>query len=101
MPGGTDNHIVLVDLRPKGVDGSKAERVLELAHIAGGWGHGGCWGWVVVYMGSGLLVGLRDWLTSRVGADTWAHPSRHWAACNKALGECLGQIRSCLAGPVF
>lgn len=33
--GGTDNHIVLVDLRPKGIDGSKAERVLELAHIAG------------------------------------------------------------------
>jgi hypothetical protein len=26
---------VLVDLRPKGIDGSKAERVLELAHIAG------------------------------------------------------------------
>jgi len=34
-PGGTDNHIVLVDLRPKGIDGSRAERVLELAHIAG------------------------------------------------------------------
>jgi glycine/serine hydroxymethyltransferase len=34
-PGGTDNHIVLVDLRPKGIDGSKAERVLELAHVAG------------------------------------------------------------------
>jgi glycine hydroxymethyltransferase len=34
VSGGTDNHIVLVDLRPKGVDGSKAERVLELAHIA-------------------------------------------------------------------
>lgn len=35
VSGGTDNHIVLVDLRPKGVDGSRAERVLELAHIAG------------------------------------------------------------------
>eukprot|EP00775_Hariotina_reticulata_P012162 gene12162-12300_t len=34
VSGGTDNHIVLVDLRPKGVDGSRAERVLELAHIA-------------------------------------------------------------------
>lgn len=33
---------MLVDLRPKGVDGSKAERVLELAHIAGEvWGAGG------------------------------------------------------------
>jgi glycine hydroxymethyltransferase len=32
--GGTDNHIVLVDLRPKGIDGSRAERVMELAHIA-------------------------------------------------------------------
>jgi hypothetical protein len=35
VSGGTDNHIVLVDLRPKGVDGSRTERVLELAHIAG------------------------------------------------------------------
>jgi len=34
VSGGTDNHIVLVDLRPKGIDGSRAERVLELAHIA-------------------------------------------------------------------
>lgn len=35
VSGGTENHIVLVDLRPKGVDGSRAERVMELAHIAG------------------------------------------------------------------
>ena len=34
MSGGTDNHILLLDLRPKGVDGSRVERVLELAHIA-------------------------------------------------------------------
>jgi len=34
VSGGTDNHIVLVDLRPKGVDGSRVERVLELAHVA-------------------------------------------------------------------
>lgn len=34
VSGGTDNHIVLVDLRPQGVDGSRVERVLELAHIA-------------------------------------------------------------------
>ena len=34
VSGGTDNHIVLVDLRPRGVDGSRVERVLELAHIA-------------------------------------------------------------------
>lgn len=31
---GTENHLCLVDLRPKGVDGSRVERVLELAHIA-------------------------------------------------------------------
>eukprot|EP00899_Mesostigma_viride_P015136 jgi/Mesvir1/23623/Mv18299-RA.1 len=31
---GTDIHLVLVDLRPQGVDGSRVERVLELAHIA-------------------------------------------------------------------
>jgi glycine hydroxymethyltransferase len=34
VSGGTDNHIVLADLRPKGVDGSRVERVLELVHIA-------------------------------------------------------------------
>ncbi len=34
VSGGTDNHILLLDLRPKGVDGSRVERVLELAHIA-------------------------------------------------------------------
>lgn len=34
VSGGTENHLVLADLRPKGVDGSRVERVLELAHIA-------------------------------------------------------------------
>eukprot|EP00889_Picochlorum_renovo_P005258 jgi/Picre1/32288/NNA_007634.t1 len=34
VSGGTENHIVLTDLRPKQVDGSRVERVLELAHIA-------------------------------------------------------------------
>lgn len=33
ISGGTDNHLVLVDLRPKGIDGARAERVLELASI--------------------------------------------------------------------
>jgi glycine hydroxymethyltransferase len=34
VSGGTDNHLLLVDLRPKGVDGSRVERVMELAHMA-------------------------------------------------------------------
>ena len=34
VSGGTENHIVLTDLRPQNVDGSRVERVLELAHIA-------------------------------------------------------------------
>ncbi|KFM26246.1 Serine hydroxymethyltransferase, mitochondrial [Auxenochlorella protothecoides] len=34
VSGGTENHLVLADLRPRGVDGSRVERVLELAHIA-------------------------------------------------------------------
>jgi len=34
VSGGTSNHLMLVDLRDKGVDGSRVERVLELAHIA-------------------------------------------------------------------
>ncbi|KAK3577706.1 hypothetical protein CHS0354_032699 [Potamilus streckersoni] len=31
--GGTDNHLVLLDLKPKGTDGARVERVLELAYI--------------------------------------------------------------------
>ena len=31
--GGSDNHLVLVDLRPKGIDGARVERVCELASI--------------------------------------------------------------------
>jgi glycine hydroxymethyltransferase len=34
VTGGTDLHLMLVDLRPVGVDGARTERVLELAHIA-------------------------------------------------------------------
>jgi glycine hydroxymethyltransferase len=33
ISGGTDNHLVLLDLRPKKVDGARAERVCELASI--------------------------------------------------------------------
>lgn len=33
VSGGTDTHLVLVDLRPKGLDGARAERVLELVSI--------------------------------------------------------------------
>ncbi|XP_058867412.1 serine hydroxymethyltransferase, mitochondrial-like [Acipenser ruthenus] len=33
VSGGTDNHLVLVDLRPIGIDGARAERVLELVSI--------------------------------------------------------------------
>lgn len=34
VSGGTDNHLMLVNLRPKDMDGARAERVLELAGIA-------------------------------------------------------------------
>merc|ERR1719313_2634014 len=34
VSGGTDNHLLLINLNPKGVDGSRVERVMELAHIA-------------------------------------------------------------------
>uniref|UniRef100_H2YK64 Serine hydroxymethyltransferase n=1 Tax=Ciona savignyi TaxID=51511 RepID=H2YK64_CIOSA len=33
VSGGTDNHLVLVDLRPKGIDGARTEKVLELASV--------------------------------------------------------------------
>jgi glycine hydroxymethyltransferase len=34
VSGGTDNHLLLVDLRSAGIDGARVERVLELARIA-------------------------------------------------------------------
>ena len=34
VTGGTDNHLVLVDLRSKGIDGARVERVMELARMA-------------------------------------------------------------------
>ncbi|KAL8692142.1 MAG: hypothetical protein Q9218_002761 [Villophora microphyllina] len=34
ISGGTDNHIVLLDLRDRGVNGARVQRVLELASIA-------------------------------------------------------------------
>jgi glycine hydroxymethyltransferase len=33
VSGGTDNHLILLDLRPKGIDGSRVERVCELCSI--------------------------------------------------------------------
>jgi glycine hydroxymethyltransferase len=34
VSGGTDNHLVLVDLRPQGLDGARVERVCELVGLA-------------------------------------------------------------------
>jgi glycine hydroxymethyltransferase len=34
VSGGTDNHLVLLDLKPQGVDGARVERVLELVGVA-------------------------------------------------------------------
>ncbi|KAH8658040.1 serine hydroxymethyltransferase-domain-containing protein [Xylariales sp. PMI_506] len=34
VSGGTDNHLVLVNLKPRGVDGARVERVLELCGVA-------------------------------------------------------------------
>ncbi|CAN0917594.1 Serine hydroxymethyltransferase 1, mitochondrial [Linum grandiflorum] len=34
VSGGTDNHLVLVNLKKKGIDGSRVEKVLEAVHIA-------------------------------------------------------------------
>ncbi|KAM7187026.1 serine hydroxymethyltransferase [Rhypophila sp. PSN 637] len=34
VSGGTENHLVLVDLKPQGVDGARVERILELVGVA-------------------------------------------------------------------
>ncbi|XP_050206503.1 serine hydroxymethyltransferase 3, chloroplastic [Mercurialis annua] len=33
VSGGTDNHLVLVDLRPLGIDGARVEKILDIASI--------------------------------------------------------------------
>lgn len=34
VSGGTDNHLVLLDLKPAGIDGARVERILELVGVA-------------------------------------------------------------------
>ncbi|CDH48796.1 serine hydroxymethyltransferase [Lichtheimia corymbifera JMRC:FSU:9682] len=34
VSGGTDNHLLLVNLKPKSIDGARVERILELVNIA-------------------------------------------------------------------
>ncbi|KAI9167301.1 serine hydroxymethyltransferase [Paramyrothecium foliicola] len=34
VSGGTDNHLVLADLKPQGIDGGRVERILELVGVA-------------------------------------------------------------------
>lgn len=34
VSGGTDNHLMVWDLRPTGVDGSRVERIAELCEIS-------------------------------------------------------------------
>lgn len=34
VSGGTENHLLLVDLKPSGIDGARVESVLELANVA-------------------------------------------------------------------
>jgi glycine hydroxymethyltransferase len=34
VSGGTDNHLLLVDLKPTGIDGARVEKILDLAGIA-------------------------------------------------------------------
>lgn len=33
LPGGTDNHLILVDLKPNGIDGARVQSVLDLVSI--------------------------------------------------------------------
>ena len=34
VSGGTDNHLLLIDLKPAGIDGARVERILELVGVA-------------------------------------------------------------------
>jgi glycine/serine hydroxymethyltransferase len=49
VSGGTDNHLILVDLKPNGIDGARVQSVLDLVSMWVDW----VWG---------LRVECRDWL---------------------------------------
>ncbi|KAG7226990.1 hypothetical protein INR49_022336, partial [Caranx melampygus] len=63
VSGGTDNHLVLVDLRPRGMDGARAERVLELVSITAN--KNTCPGDKSALTPGGLRLGRTPALTSR------------------------------------
>ncbi len=68
VSGGTDNHMLLIDLSARGIDAQRAEQVLETAHIAVNWVHlpGPAPGGEVV---RGLRIGTPAVTTRGVGAD--------------------------------
>ena len=35
VSGGTENHLILADLKPSGIDGARVESVLEMAQVMG------------------------------------------------------------------
>lgn len=65
FPGGSDNHLILVDLRSKGTDGGRAEKVLEACSIA--CNKNTCPGETPVVIPSTAL--LSAFLSASVGAD--------------------------------
>ncbi|CAO2643439.1 Serine hydroxymethyltransferase, cytosolic [Lemmus lemmus] len=65
FPGGSDNHLILVDLRSKGTDGGRAEKVLEACSIA--CNKNTCPGETPVVIPSMAL--LSAFLSASVGAD--------------------------------
>ncbi len=56
VTGGTDNHLVLLDLRPKKIDGARAERIMELCSITAN--KNTCPGDVSALNPSGLRLGM-------------------------------------------
>ncbi|KAK1397749.1 hypothetical protein POM88_007612 [Heracleum sosnowskyi] len=92
VSGGTDNHLVLVNLKPKGIDGSRVEKVLEAVHIAANKNTvpGDVYAMVPggIRMGTPALTsrGFKDFEPPLVDFDTVAKATNYFSLHNK-LGE--------------
>ena len=86
ISGGTDNHLMLIDLSNKGVTGKLAEQALGKAHITVEQEHGSFFDTRSPFVTSGMRVGTScRHRTSYWSSLTWCSSSSGWTPCCKRL----------------
>jgi glycine hydroxymethyltransferase len=109
LTGGTDNHMLLVDLRGAGIDANRAERVLHAAHIAvnraslpGETGGEPTQGAAGLRLGTPAVTtrGLAEHETRRLTG--WLADVLDSGGADEAVAEVRGEVlRMCAAFPVY